>query len=101
MCRGKRCSVDRARATSDQQAALKGQWDAALPGSALTADGRLDGYCEAYINAWDVAAGLMLVAEAGGQSSDFFVQAEAMTAENVILVAAPAFEERLQELLLG
>jgi myo-inositol-1(or 4)-monophosphatase len=30
-------------------------------GLALTADGRLDGYWEAHINVWDVAAGLCLV----------------------------------------
>ena len=33
-------------------------------------DGRLDGYYEAHINAWDVAAGLVLVAEAGGWCND-------------------------------
>ena len=40
-------------------------------GLALTADGRLDGYWEAHINVWDVAAGLCLVKEAGGRANDF------------------------------
>jgi myo-inositol-1(or 4)-monophosphatase len=36
---------------------------------AYVAAGRLDGYWEASINAWDVAAGLVLVLEAGGRVS--------------------------------
>jgi myo-inositol-1(or 4)-monophosphatase len=40
-------------------------------GLAFTADGRLDGYWEAHINSWDVAAGLCIVKEAGGQMNDF------------------------------
>jgi myo-inositol-1(or 4)-monophosphatase len=36
---------------------------------AYVAAGRLDAYWEASINAWDVAAGLLLVLEAGGQVS--------------------------------
>ena len=37
----------------------------------LTAAGRLDGYWELHLNAWDVAAGILLVREAGGRVSDF------------------------------
>ena len=44
-------------------------------GMAFAADGRLDGCHEAHINAWDVAAGLALVAEAGGWCSDFILAA--------------------------
>ncbi len=40
-------------------------------GLAFTADGRLEGYWEAHINAWDVAAGLCIVKEAGGYANDF------------------------------
>ena len=35
------------------------------------AEGTLDGFFEMHLNAWDVAAGLVLVAEAGGVCSDF------------------------------
>jgi myo-inositol-1(or 4)-monophosphatase len=35
----------------------------------MTAAGRLDGYWERGLNAWDVAAGIVLVREAGGQVS--------------------------------
>ncbi len=38
---------------------------------AYTAAGRLDGYWERKINPWDVAAGMLLVAEAGGKVTDF------------------------------
>jgi myo-inositol-1(or 4)-monophosphatase len=38
---------------------------------AYVASGRLDGYWELKINPWDVAAGALLVEEAGGRISDF------------------------------
>jgi myo-inositol-1(or 4)-monophosphatase len=38
---------------------------------AYTACGRFDGYYETQINVWDVAAGILIVREAGGQVSDF------------------------------
>lgn len=41
-------------------------------GLADVAAGRVDGYAELHINAWDCAAGVLLVTEAGGQANDFF-----------------------------
>lgn len=41
-------------------------------GLAYVAAGRIEGYAEAHINAWDVAAGLLLVTEAGGRVNDFW-----------------------------
>jgi myo-inositol-1(or 4)-monophosphatase len=38
---------------------------------ALTAAGRLDGFWELHLNPWDVAAGALLVREAGGSVTDF------------------------------
>ena len=38
---------------------------------AYVACGRFDGYYEYSLNAWDVAAGIILVKEAGGKLSDF------------------------------
>lgn len=38
---------------------------------ALTAAGAFDGYWEMKLKPWDVAAGILLVAEAGGEVSDF------------------------------
>jgi myo-inositol-1(or 4)-monophosphatase len=41
-------------------------------GLADVAAGRTEGYIEPHINSWDCAAGLLLVAEAGGRTNDFF-----------------------------
>jgi myo-inositol-1(or 4)-monophosphatase len=41
-------------------------------GLAYVAAGRSEAYMEAHINAWDVAAGLLLVEEAGGRVNDFW-----------------------------
>jgi myo-inositol-1(or 4)-monophosphatase len=41
-------------------------------GLADVAAGRVDGYAELHINAWDCAAGVLLVTEAGGRCNDFF-----------------------------
>ena len=41
-------------------------------GLAYVAAGRTEGYVESHINAWDVAAGLLLVTEAGGRVNDFW-----------------------------
>jgi myo-inositol-1(or 4)-monophosphatase len=67
-------------------------------GLALTADGRLDGYFEAHINAWDVAAGLCLVKEAGGRANDFLGQ-DGLARGNAVLVANSHLYLRLVTLL--
>jgi myo-inositol-1(or 4)-monophosphatase len=41
-------------------------------GLADVAAGRTEAYCELHINAWDCAAGIVLVREAGGHCNDFF-----------------------------
>ena len=41
-------------------------------GLADVAAGRVEAYCELHINSWDCAAGIVLVREAGGVTSDFF-----------------------------
>ncbi|HEY7688639.1 MAG TPA: inositol monophosphatase family protein [Dongiaceae bacterium] len=69
-------------------------------GMAFAADGRLDGYYEAHINAWDVAAGLALVREAGGWTNDFLGKPDAFAKGNVILAANPSLKGPLTELLL-
>ncbi|NKB87810.1 MAG: inositol monophosphatase [Acidobacteria bacterium] len=43
---------------------------------AFTAAGRLDGYWELHLSAWDVAAGILLVREAGGTVTDFRGESE-------------------------
>jgi myo-inositol-1(or 4)-monophosphatase len=59
-------------------------------GLAYVAAGRSEAYAEAHINAWDVAAGLLLVEEAGGRVNDFWAngglsQGNAVLATNAAL----------------
>jgi myo-inositol-1(or 4)-monophosphatase len=59
-------------------------------GLADVAAGRVEGYCELHINAWDCAAGVLLVREAGGFTNDFFAgdalnQGNALIATNAAL----------------
>ena len=42
------------------------RWGAAALDLAYVAAGRYDGYWERRLNAWDIAAGLLIVKEAGG-----------------------------------
>jgi myo-inositol-1(or 4)-monophosphatase len=67
-------------------------------GMALTADGRLDGYWEAHINIWDVAAGLCLVKEAGGWMTDF-ASGDYVSRGNPILATNRLLARPLLELL--
>ncbi len=62
-------------------------------GLAYVAAGRTEGYAEPHINAWDVAAGLLLVTEAGGHTNDFWSDdglrvGNPVLATNAVLAAA-------------
>lgn len=61
---------------------------------ASVAAGRTDGYWESHINSWDVAAGIVLVREAGGWTSDYFGGGD-LLAGNPILACTPALKETL------
>ena len=63
-------------------------------GIAYVAAGRLDGYAEIHINAWDAAAALLMVEEAGGRINDFFGNAS-VAKGNAVLAATPALFESL------
>jgi myo-inositol-1(or 4)-monophosphatase len=67
-------------------------------GLALTADGRLDGYWEAHINVWDVAAGLCILKEAGGRANEFLGE-HGLTKGNAVLASTPQLYSRLSGLL--
>ncbi len=58
--------------------------------------GRTDAYLELHINSWDVAAGIVIVEEAGGVVNDFFA-GEGLRQGNPILATTPVFEERLRQ----
>jgi myo-inositol-1(or 4)-monophosphatase len=66
-------------------------------GLAYTAAGRFDGYWERHTNAWDAAAGLVLVREAGGWTNDFFA-GPGLRNGNSVLAATPALVEELKRL---
>ena len=66
-------------------------------GLAYTAAGRFDGYWERHINAWDAAAGLVLVREAEGSANDFLANG-GLTQGGEVLAATPALFEPLKPL---
>jgi myo-inositol-1(or 4)-monophosphatase len=66
-------------------------------GLTYCAAGRFDGYWERHINAWDVAAGLALVREAGGWTNDFFA-GDGLAQGGEVLAATPALVEPLARL---
>ncbi|MBK9961078.1 MAG: inositol monophosphatase [Saprospiraceae bacterium] len=51
---------------------------------AYTACGRFDGYYEAMINPWDVAAGILLVEEAGGVVTDMDGLADPLYSQHIV-----------------
>jgi len=66
-------------------------------GLAYTAAGRFDAYWERHINAWDAAAGLVLVREAQGSTNDFLAN-EGLTRGGEVLAATSALFEPLKPL---
>lgn len=63
-------------------------------GLAHVAIGRTDGYLEAHINAWDVAAGLVIAAEAGAVLNDF-CSGNWLEAGNPISALAPGVAKEI------
>lgn len=67
---------------------------------AWTAAGRYDGYFELGVAPWDMAAGTLLVTEAGGVVTD--PRGHAPTLATALIVAAnPAFHEQLRQTVVG
>ena len=58
------------------------------------AAGRIEAYCEQHINAWDCAAGILLVTEAGGCTNDFFA-GEGLTSGNPLIATNRALCAKL------
>lgn len=59
------------------------------------ANGRTDGYGELHINAWDVAAGIVIASEAGAFINDFFA-GTGISKGNPILCCTPGLEPDLR-----
>lgn len=60
---------------------------------AYVAAGRLDGFWEFGLSPWDVAAGSLLITEAGGMISDFDGNADVLAAPHIVCGAPKVFEQ--------
>lgn len=67
-------------------------------GLADVAAGRSEGYCELHINAWDCAAGIVLVQEAGGFTNPFFA-GEGVARGNPLLATNAALCAKLADVV--
>jgi myo-inositol-1(or 4)-monophosphatase len=67
-------------------------------GLADVAAGRVEAYCELHINAWDCAAGILLVQEAGGMTNDFFA-GNGLTAGNPLFACNSALCATLADVI--
>ena len=65
---------------------------------AYTACGRFDGFWEMHLHPWDIAAGCLLVTEAGGNVSDFAGRENHMRSGNVV-AGSPFIHSCLCEVL--
>jgi myo-inositol-1(or 4)-monophosphatase len=66
---------------------------------AYVASGRLDGFWEISIHPWDIAAGSLIVKEAGGKVTSFYGEDEFLTPEPSILATNGLIHTELQTLL--
>lgn len=66
-----------------------------------TAAGSFDGYFEQALGPWDVAAGVLLVREAGGRVSDWAGDTDGWIGSGDIVAAPPAVHERILEVIAG
>jgi myo-inositol-1(or 4)-monophosphatase len=67
-------------------------------GLADVASGVVEAYCELHINAWDCAAGIVLVREAGGFANDFFA-GDGVAAGNPLIATNAALCGKLADVI--
>jgi myo-inositol-1(or 4)-monophosphatase len=65
---------------------------------AYVASGRFDGFWEFGLNEWDIAAGVLLIQEAGGLISDMHGNNTHMSTGNVLAANPKVFKEMLKRL---
>ncbi|MBB5517153.1 myo-inositol-1(or 4)-monophosphatase [Rubricella aquisinus] len=68
------------------------RWGAASLDLAYVAAGRYDGYWERNLNTWDIAAGLLLVREAGGLAGPIDPDTNVLSGAGVIAANEPVFD---------
>jgi len=69
------------------------RWGAASLDLAYVAAGRYDGFWERRLNSWDMAAGLIIVREAGGIVEPLRAGGNIIEQGEVICAAEPIFEK--------
>lgn len=87
--------LDMFRALFPQTAGVRRAGSAALD-LAYVASGRLDGFWEIGLNIWDMAAGILLIQEAGGLSGDFTGGHDFLTNGNLVAANPKLFAEILK-----
>ena len=79
---------------TEKSAGLRRPGSAALD-LAYVAAGRLDGFFEKKLKPWDMAAGALLVTEAGGIVADFSGEADYFSCGDVIAASPKVFAQML------
>jgi myo-inositol-1(or 4)-monophosphatase len=87
--------LDMFRALFPQTAGIRRAGSAALD-LAYVASGRLDGFWEIGLSIWDMAAGVLLIQEAGGLSSDFTGGNDHLESGNIVAGNPKLFAEILK-----
>jgi myo-inositol-1(or 4)-monophosphatase len=90
--------IEQLRPIMKQTAGVR-RYGAAALDLAYVAAGRYDGYWENGLNPWDVAAGILIVREAGGFVTDLSGQRYELGAKN-ILATNDGLHHKLSELLV-
>lgn len=85
------------RALHPETAGIRRAGSAALD-LAFVAAGRLDGFWEIGLNKWDIAAGVLLIQEAGGLVSDFSGGHNFMETGNIVAGTPKVFKGILQKI---
>lgn len=83
------------REVAGQTAGIRRAGSAALD-LAYVAAGRFDGFWEMNLKQWDIAAGILLVKEAGGMVSDFKGGATYLESGNIVCAGPKVFKPLLQ-----
>jgi myo-inositol-1(or 4)-monophosphatase len=65
---------------------------------AYTACGRFDAFFEMNLSPWDIAAGILLVEEAGGTVSDFSGQGEVIFKNEIVASSKAIYGDFVKEL---
>ncbi len=91
------CYMNTFKALFPMTAGIRRPGSAALD-LAYVAAGRLDGFWEIALNDWDMAAGALLIKEAGGLVSDFAGGEDFLDSGNVVAGTPKVFKEILQSI---